>query len=355
MKNLLLCFLLLPLFSLSQMNARYKNLVFEGGGIRGLAYAGALKVLEEKEVIKNIENVAGSSAGAIAALMVSLGYNSHEIDSILYSLKIQQFNDGKGIGSIYRLRKEYGIFKGEKIESWLSQLIKNKTGRVTTTFKELHQLHVSNNTFKDLYCTGTNISRQQLEIFSWQHTPGMQLATAVHISSCIPVYFKPIALDSLWQEVSLEKNKNHYELYVDGGMLCNYPINMFDTCINGLHPLLCNEVKYNFQTLGLKLERPEQIKQFDSLETDLAPYSVSSMKDYIMAVMNLLIETLNRKTPGLQNEKGRTIYISYGDIFGKIRKVSESEKKELFDNGVKGAERFFINQDNHFQNSMNIN
>jgi hypothetical protein len=53
------------------------------------------------------------------------------------------------------------------------------------------------------------------------------------------------------------------------------------------------------------------------------------------------METLNRKTSGLQNEKGRTIYISYGNIFGKPRKVSLAEKKELIDNGVKAAEQFF--------------
>jgi hypothetical protein len=52
-------------------------------------------------------------------------------------------------------------------------------------------------------------------------------------------------------------------------------------------------------------------------------------------------ETLQRKTATLLNEKGRTIYISYGNTFGKIRKVSVAEKKELFNNGVKAAELFF--------------
>ena len=125
----------LPLFVASQKNYNYKNLVFEGGGIRGLAYPGALKVLEEKGVIKNIERVAGTSAGAITALMLGLGYNSHEIDSIIYTLKIQKFNDGKSIfGKLRRIKKEYGIFKGDKFEKWLGEIIKNKTGNTNTTF-----------------------------------------------------------------------------------------------------------------------------------------------------------------------------------------------------------------------------
>ncbi len=344
MKVLLIVFLLFPSIVFSQQKYPYKNLVFEGGGIRGLAYAGALKVLEEEGIIKNIQNVAGSSAGAIAGLMVSLGYGSHEIDSILNKLKIQQFNDGKNIvGKINRFKYEYGVFKGEKFESWLSVLIKNKTANSNITFAELHQMHINNNAYKDLYCTGTNITRQRLEVFSWQNTPSMKLKTAVHISGCIPIYFTPVAVDSLWQEVAIKDNKNHYELFVDGGMLCNYPVNMFDTCINGSNSLLCDSVKYNYETLGLKLERPEQINEFDSADTDIAPYSISSTKDYMMAVMNLMTETLNRKTPGLKNEKGRTIYISYGNIFGRPRKVSEAEKKELFDNGEEAAKKFFKN------------
>ncbi len=60
--SLIIC---LPIIVYSQKNYEYKNLVLEGGGIRGLAYPGALKVLEEKGIIKNIERVAGTSAGAL--------------------------------------------------------------------------------------------------------------------------------------------------------------------------------------------------------------------------------------------------------------------------------------------------
>ena len=345
MKTLFLLFLVSPLFSFSQQNYSYRNLVFEGGGIRGLAYPGAIKVLEEKNIIKNIERVAGTSAGAITSLLLGLDYTSHEMDSVFQSLKIQQFNDGKNIfGKIHRFKNEYGIFKGEKFEKWLGELIKFKTGNANTTFAELHLLHQNDKRFKDVYCTGTNITKQKLQIFSWQHTPGMQLKTAVHISGCIPVYYKPVAVDSLWNEVPVKNNKNNFDLYVDGGMINNYPINMFDTCLNGGDPFECENIKYNYQTLGLKLERPEQIEQFENGITAIAPHPVSSLNDYKLALINLLQETLARKTINLQNEKGRTIFISYGNVFGKIRKVSAAEKKELFNNGVKAAEIFFNGQ-----------
>jgi NTE family protein len=341
MKTITLLFLICPFFAASQQNYSYKNLVFEGGGIRGLAYPGALQVLEEKGIIKNTERVAGTSAGAVTALMVGLGYNSLEIDSIIYSIKIKQFNDGKSIpGKIMRMKNEYGIFKGDKYERWLGRLIKNKTGNTNTTFLQLHQLHLNNNNFKDVYCTGTNISLQKLAVFSWLNTPAMQIKTAVHISGCIPVYFKPVAIDSMWNEISIKKSKSKYDLYVDGGMINNFPINMFDTCMHGGDPFVCDDVIYNHQTLGLKLERQDQIQQFEHGFTDVAPYPVSSLNNYLLALNNLLMETLGRKTLNLKNEKGRTIYISYGNIFGKPRNASEREKKFLFKNGVAATEKF---------------
>src|SRR5664279_1511084 len=152
MKTFWLLFTFIPLFAISQTNYLYKNLALEGGGVRGLAYAGALEVLEQKNILKNVERVAGSSAGAIAGLMISLGYNSIEIDSILRTLKIQEFNDGHDIfGKIKRIKREYGVYRGQKFENWLGQLIFYKTGDTNTTFIQLHQLHEANNDFKDFY------------------------------------------------------------------------------------------------------------------------------------------------------------------------------------------------------------
>lgn len=316
--------------------------MLEGGGVRGLAYAGAIEVLEQKNIINNIEKVAGSSAGAVAGLMISLGYNSVEIDSILQNLKLQQFNDGKDIvGKIIRIKKEYGLFKGNKFEKWISSLIEAKTGDPNITFFDLHKKHLQDNTFKDFYCTGTNISRQQLEIFSWQNWPHMQLKTAVRISSCIPFYFKPVAIDSSGNEINARTSQSPFDLYVDGGMLCNFPINIFDSCTSGRNALVSNDVYYNYETLGLKLERAQQIEEFEENKTAIAPYQIRNMKDYTSAVMNLMMEKINRSAVDLSNEKGRTIYISYGEISGRIRKMTPEEKKLLHDNGVVAATQFF--------------
>lgn len=343
MKKLLLL-LLFPAIGFSQNKYNYKNLVLEGGGIRGLAYAGVFSVLEEKGILQNIEKVAGTSAGSIAGMMVSVGYNATEIDSVMMELPIQKFNDGKGgvVGKYRRFRNVYGIYRGKVFEKWLQGLLEHKTGKPLLTFGELHELHLKNNFYKDFYCTGTNLSKQQLQIFSYQHSPDMPLAQAIRISSGIPFYFEPVALDDQFQKIKKADTVSFVNYYVDGGMLSNYPISIFDTCENNeLNPLLCSDLKFNTETIGIKLERPQQIDSLRNNSIMIPAYEINKLSEYISAFSNLLMESLSRKYPGLSNEKGRTIYVSQGSISSKIRKTKEQDKLLLYENGVKAANTFF--------------
>ncbi len=65
------------------------------------------------------------------------------------------------------------------------------------------------------------------------------------------------------------------------------------------------------------------------------------------AFSNLLVETLNRKYPGLENEMGRTIYVSQGNISSKIRKTKQQDKLLLYENGVNAATCFFLKKNNY--------
>ena len=55
-----------------------RNLVFEGSGIRGIAFAGAIQEFERQNMIYTVQRVSGTSAGAITALLLSLGYSAAE-------------------------------------------------------------------------------------------------------------------------------------------------------------------------------------------------------------------------------------------------------------------------------------
>ena len=53
--------------------SQFRNLVFEGGGVKGIAYAGAIGVLERKGILKDIRRAGGASAGAITAALLAAG------------------------------------------------------------------------------------------------------------------------------------------------------------------------------------------------------------------------------------------------------------------------------------------
>ena len=90
-----------------------KNLVFEGAGIRGIAYAGVLSAMEEQGALAAVER-GGTSAGAISSLLFALGYTPKEMEAIISQTKFQKSNDGRFffIGGIARTKKRFSWYQG---------------------------------------------------------------------------------------------------------------------------------------------------------------------------------------------------------------------------------------------------
>lgn len=82
----------------------------KGGGIRGIAYGGALQELESRGVLAGIERVGGTSAGAIQAALLAVAYSAQEIVEVVNATPVQRLNDGQFIffGGPHRLVKQYG-------------------------------------------------------------------------------------------------------------------------------------------------------------------------------------------------------------------------------------------------------
>jgi len=305
---------------------QYKNLVFEGAGVRGIAYAGALSVLEEKDMLANVEKVSGTSAGAIAALTVALGYTSHEIENIIYNTRIQKFNDGRFIffGGLSRLNRRYGWYRGIAFTKWVSRIIAQKTRDADITFRQLHERG-----FRDLYITGTSINNQKLVIFSFETYPDMKVRDAVRISVSIPLYFEPVCVDQWGTVVDPKRAKVPYDIMVDGGFTGNFPIWVFDSVAGE---------KVDPHTLGFRIDSPAQIS-YDTTSQRLAPVPVDKLGNYIGGIYNYVIENLNRSSLS-EADWTRTVSISSGNIGPKIRKLSIAEKNMLLANGRQAMHAF---------------
>lgn len=72
MKLVFLLFLLISCEAIAQQK-QIENIVFEGAGIRGIAYSGAINQLEQIGLLKNVKRVGGTSAGAITAMLLTFG------------------------------------------------------------------------------------------------------------------------------------------------------------------------------------------------------------------------------------------------------------------------------------------
>ncbi len=323
-KSLLLFPLLAFQFILAQSPAVIKHLVFEGAGIRGIAYCGVVQEMESKKMMTAIEKVGGTSSGGVVALTIALGYSGKEIENIISQTNFKKLNDGKCffIGGIIRVNKYYGWYRGKKIEQWLEKIIKEKTGDENISFEEMHKRG-----FKDLYITGTSLNKQKPVIFSYETYPKMRVKDALRISVSIPLYFEPVYIDSIGHIFNRPKQKQGLDMMIDGGLLENFPIHIFDT--RGAAP----------HTIGFRIDRDAQIEN-DKGNKTLAEMPVNNLKEYLGAFYTIIMENLNRQR--LTNEDWqRTVSISDGDVQPRIRKLSKEEVTMLIENGRKAVrERF---------------
>lgn len=210
----------------------YKNLVFKGGGAKVFYSVGALEALEERAILGDIERVAGVSAGATLALLTALDMDADEMKDFFLRASLTEELDAKDLcAETLRLFENYGRYTGENLSAQIRDLLEQKTGSPDVTFAELHDLG-----FKDLYIFASDITNKKLLQLSWEDTPDYGVADAVRASSAYPFYFTPSYGPS-------------GEILVDGGLLDNYPLWLFD------EPRFLSDPKaeYNSETLGVHL------------------------------------------------------------------------------------------------------
>ncbi|WP_207512893.1 patatin-like phospholipase family protein [Longitalea luteola] len=320
---------------------RYRNLVMEGGGVKGFAYAGALQVLDSMGILKDIQRVGGTSVGAIQGALLAVGYTSGEIIELTANIPLKKFNDGGWMlaGGIRRLRKQFGWYKGEKIAKWMEDLLAAKTGNADITFGELHAKRVEKN-YRDLYITGTDLTYQRLRVFSHESYPDMRICDAVRISLSIPLYYRAVLMDDCGRVYERPTDKQLLHVMVDGGVLSNYPISLFDSTkyING-HNAPVNTWVENRETLGLLMEMPEQI-QYNAEQPGVYPFEIYTLSDYLKALYHTLIDKANPEVTH-PNSLRRTIAINNMNLSGRVRRLPRKTIAELVEHGREGARRFF--------------
>lgn len=310
--------------SLQTTNFKYAIGVFEGGGVKGAAYAGALDSCEEGGI--TFVGACGTSAGSIAAALVAAGATTDQIKKALsvnfstfvtpgktiigfrrWVKRILQKHDFRAIEKfllqirifISRIRFEKGISHSNEIHTWLNatlcEILDLKPG-TTVKFSDLR---------KPLAVLATDISNNQAKIWTSESTPDDSVAYAVRCSCSIPLFFYPI--------------KNEDSSYIDGGAIANLPLFLAKKLSDvAFVPIICF--------------------QFEKLNN----YSTINNLSYIEFIYRIIGTTIKSNTD-MQlhlNEEWHNITIDHCGVASTEFFLTEQQKSDLINAGRASVSTF---------------
>ncbi|KGX90892.1 hypothetical protein N781_05860 [Pontibacillus halophilus JSM 076056 = DSM 19796] len=193
--------------------------VFSGGGVKGIAFIGAIEEIESRGY--TFKRVAGTSAGAIIAAFLAAGYRSKDISELFYELNLKKLLDPPALGYWIPFTKwlywyyEMGLFKGKKLEKWIYDVLAKKG---VYTFQDLPE-----GTLKmiaaDLTLGKLVVIPDDLEELYGISPKEFTIARAVRMSAGLPYFFIPARI--------VNKHTTVKSIMVDGGLLSNFPIWLF--------------------------------------------------------------------------------------------------------------------------------
>jgi NTE family protein len=294
--------------------------VFSGGGIKGLAFAGALQAAADAGYTE-WGKLAGTSAGAITAMALAVGYDAQSLREQLDSFDFSTIADYGPLGRVEipaNLELRRGVTKGKALHAWIKKLLAEAPHKART-FADLEP--------EKLRVVGTDLAHARMVVFPedvalYTDENGKALvpeqfpiADAVRISAGFPYFFPPLSL--------LDGHTKKPGVLVDGGVTSAFPVFLFDTP-TPQHP-----------TWGFRLyggSAPEQ-PTYTAISGPLWPI------DMLKAIVDTSTNALDKLE--MVAFGPRTISIPTGDIPTLDFALTKAQQEELYDSGEKTAKEFF--------------
>jgi NTE family protein len=330
------------------------NLVLEGGGVKGIGLVGAIEELEAAGY--SWDYIGGTSAGAIVATLLAVGYTGRELYEVISGTDLDFINimddvpvrqdffnvqkrlsraieKKRSFGILFsvlrsasrmrklvrRLQQNYGLFNGEYIVEKVRDLIEKKTGSRRYTFADLAKANEGDPTKLSLMVTDITNGRLLIlprDLPKLHSSPEkMEIAQAMRMSMSFPFFFKPVRVRIPDQEI----------LIMDGGVLSNFPYWYIDG--------LAETSKEPHPTVGILLaESPGA--------------GITDLGGIFTALLNTMISPLDRA--GHRALSTRIVKVTTSvEQDGQTRDIStlafdlgQKEKDLLYDNGRKAAREF---------------
>jgi NTE family protein len=299
--------------------------VFEGGGVKGIGLVGALDYLEGQGY--QPVNLAGTSAGAIVAALRAAGYAPAELKTIIAGLDFRKFEDTSMIGRIpiagpiINVLDRLGIYKGDYFLELMRGLLRKKG---VTTFKDL----VIPETADDpkyryrLRVVASDITKGCMlvlpqDLANYGIGPDdFEVALAVRMSMSIPVFFRPVKFKS-------GEGKQH--TVVDGGVLSNFPVELFDSAGEPAWP-----------TFGFRLTQPGP--------PPMERYQISGPVSMLAALFGTMMEAHDARYIETHNFV-RSITIDPKGVATTQFDLGDAQKGALYQSGRDSAKDFLAHWD----------
>ncbi len=284
--------------------------IFQGGGCRAAAYAGAYSAALAHGV--NFDEVAGASAGAIAAVLIAAGAEPDWLEQTLKELDFasllsrpkgrrMSLNGENRASQIWNLVRFNGIHDGKLIESWVEDRL--RTLLPDATNKKI----MFSDLAKPAAVIAANLELQEPVVWSTSRTPQFSVSEAVRSSCTIPFFFQP------------------HGPFVDGGVVSNLPLHIVE-----------NDESDRRRVLAFTLLDTEQVdRPQDVMATAMAlAGTVTHGGQAIQSELNRDIDVItircgdvratdfNRMTP---------------DVISRLVEAGRSAVDEFFDSGVVSA------------------
>lgn len=320
------------------MSDHKADLVLEGGGVKGIALAGAVSVLKEHSY--EFPRVAGTSAGAIVGALTASGMSAPRMYEVMKQTDYNEFRDKAFfdriplLGKALSLAFQEGIYEGAFFESFLAQMLPD----AHEVFAGLRLDPDPSSTLADdqrykLVVMVSDVSLRRLVRLPWDYrdTYGLDpdaqsVVSAVRASMSIPFFFEPATIT--YRRSTGGTFTELTSTLVDGGMLSNFPVACFDRT-DGRAP--------RWPTFGIKLsnrvgaQRP--VKEADS-PLRLALAMIGTMREFYDGMHIDNPDTL-----------ARTIFVDTFGINATDFDLSPSDADRLYESGRASAQRFVASWD----------
>ena len=320
------------------------DLVLEGGGVKGIGLVGA--ILELDAAGYSVKRVAGTSAGAIVASIVAAldakGQPLTQLHEVLTTCQYHRFMKNTGLrgklgplGAAAGLMVHMGLYDGDYLIEWLGGVLSD-IGITHFSDLPLHDPGADKNlTASQLYSLvvhTSDITRGKIVRLPWDYPAygfepdNQRVVDAVRASMAIPFFFEPVRLRAPSGTIGGEECDAGDVVWVDGGMLDNYPLDVFDRT---------DGAPARWPTVGIKLSARQTVIKGTAGEDSVASET--------MACLRTLLDNADRYYVE-EPDQSATIFVDSTGISATDFGLSEQVQETLFQNGQSAARAWIAAQ-----------